>query len=269
MTQTIANWPPTATVLQEMSVAYTEVDTRGIFRVANSAACLLFDRPLEELVGHDIWELMPLDEAHRSRTEFFRLIESGETPPIVRRVLYSGRGGFCAHELHRRIMRDTAGAIIGLSCVTFDVSDAEAAHREARQAKLWLESVVEAIPQALVVTDALGFVRLVNPAAELLTGWSAHELIGKQIEQGMPILGTTSASHTPLSFRIALTETWNGDVEFLNRNREANSVWLSASPIVDKESSYTNGVVIVMRAPRSRDKSESTVGLPSVTSIKR
>jgi hypothetical protein len=74
--------------------------------------------------------------------------------------------------------------------------------------------------------------------------------VGQQIEKGMPILRATSASHKPLSFRMALQENWNGDVEVLNRERQTVSTWLSASPIVDKETGYTNGLVIVFRSPR-------------------
>jgi len=148
------------------------------------------------------------------------------------------------------MMRDSDGNPIGICCATFDVSEVEAAHYATRQAKLWLESVVDAIPQAVMVTDALGFVRYANPAAEQVIGLPARDLVGQQIEKGMPILRAASASRKPLSFRMALQENWNGDVEILNRERQTVSTWLSACPIVDKETGYTNGVVIVFRSPR-------------------
>jgi len=248
VTQQNANlWPALSRALQELPVAYTEMDNNGIVRAVNEAACHQRQMTAEQLLGHDIWEFLPRDEAIKSRAEFFDLIRSGEDPPVIRRSLYNSRGGFRTHEMHRKLMRDATGAVIGVSSVAFDISQMDAAYREARQTKLWLESVVEAIPQAVMVTDSLGFVRFANPSAQRLTGRTSQELVGQQIEKGMPILRAVSKTHKPLSFRIALDEPWNGDVELLNRQGETLSIWLSACPIIDKESSFTNGVVIVMK----------------------
>ncbi len=238
-------------MIQDLPVAYTEVDTAGIFRVVNDAACRLHKMSAEQIIGRTIWEFLPNTEAARSRTDFFHAMESGEDPPVVRRSLFSANGEFCTHELHRRMLRDSDGTAIGMCIASFDVSEAEALHQQTRRAQLWLGSVVDAIPQAVIATDALGFVRFVNPSAEQMIGWSARELIGQQIEKGLPILRSSSASLKPLSFRNALDEVWNGDVELVKRDRQTLSVWLSASPIIDKETGSTNGVVIVLPSARA------------------
>jgi len=94
--------------------------------------------------------------------------------------------------------------LAGASVTHIPYKGAQAAYQDARQTKLWLESVVDAIPQAVMVTDSLGFVRFANPSAQRLTGRSSRELVGQQIEKGMPILRAVSRTHKPLSFRIAL-----------------------------------------------------------------
>jgi PAS domain S-box-containing protein len=248
MSDTFLDWPQPSSIIQDLPVAYTEVDSKGILRVVNEAACRLHDLPAEELIGRAIWEFLPVDEAGRSRTDFFHAMESGEDLPPVRRSLLRADGEFRTHELHRRMMRDSDGTPIGMCCATFDVSEVEAAHKETKRTKLWLESVVEAIPQAIIVTDALGFVRFINPAAERLIGRSAEEVLGQQIEKGMPILRAVSVTKKPLSFRMALNEPWNGDVDIVSRQYGNITVWLSASPIVEKETGYTNGVVLVLRS---------------------
>ena len=245
-------WAQPSDIIHDLPVAYTEVDTQGILRVVNDAACRLLNMTAEEMIGHPVWEFAPSDEVDRARTDFFHTMESGEDPPITRRSLYNATGEFRTLELHRRMIRDTDGQPIGLCSATFDVTEAEAAHRETRQLKLWLESVIEAIPQAVIVTDALGFVRHANPAAEMLTGWAVHEQIGKQVEKVIPTLHVNSSSHHAPSFRMALREAWNGDVQILTRERQVISVWLSASPIIDKQTGYTNGVVIVLPSPKVR-----------------
>jgi PAS domain S-box-containing protein len=236
--------------LQNLPVSYTEVDANGIITFANRAACLQHHLSAQELIGRSVFEFVPANDRARDQEEFLLAIQSSEDPPITRRSLYSPGYGYQAHELHRRILRDTNGQAVGMSCVNFNVSEIEEAHHETRQTKLWLESALNAVPQSLIVTDALGFVRYINPSAEQLTGWPAHEMLGKQIEKGMPILRASSRQGGPLSFRITLDATWNGDVDILTRDRQTVSVWLSASPILDQQTGYTNGVIIVLGSPR-------------------
>jgi PAS domain S-box-containing protein len=243
---------PIDSVLGNLPVAYVEFDVNGIIRALNAAALRMFNSPFEELIGRQIWDFVPHDEASRNRAEFFQLLESGEDPPVIRRVLLTADGEYRTHEVHRRILRDSSGTPEGVSSVTFDVSEAEAVHREAEHDRLWLRSVVNAIPQAVIATDALGYVRLANSAAEELTGWAARELIGRQIEEALPIQRSTSASQKPLTFFDTLYETWNGDVELLDRKGQTISVWLSASPTIDKESGSTNGVVLVLPSAQAR-----------------
>jgi PAS domain S-box-containing protein len=242
---------PVAETIRHLPVAYTEIDTEGIIRVANDAACRLHEMRAEEMVGHSILEFIPADEAEHDWQEFLRVLHSAEEVEPIRRSLYTNRGGYRSHELHRRVMRNEAGSPLGIASVTVDISELEAATREVKQAKLWLEGALAAISQAVVVTDALGFVRYLNAAAERLTGWQSPDLMGRQFEKGMPILKAVSKSGKPLSFRMTLLEPWHGDVELLTRERQTVAVWLSASPIVDPESGYKNGVVIVLGTPKA------------------
>ncbi len=236
--------------ISDLPVAYTEIDANGAVTVANGAACRLHDIAAEQLIGHAIWDFVPRDEVDHDRESFLRDLASDEDLPVIRRSLLTSRGGYRTHEIHRKILRDPDGKATGIACVTFDISQMEAAHRETRQVLTWLENAMSAIPQAVIVTDALGFVRHVNHAAERLTGWSSPELIGRQFEKGMPILKAVAKNHKPLSFRMTLMEPWHGDVELMTRERQTISVWLSASPILDQETGYTNGVVIVLGSPR-------------------
>ena len=123
--------------------------------------------------------------------------------------------------------------------VSFDVTAAQFAHEETRQARQWLESVLESISEAIIVTDALGFVRTVNPAAEELLGWKAKELIGKMVD--------TSGDQKSLTHRIALERRTKGIATVLDHARRELCVEISTSPIVDKESGITAGVASVLR----------------------
>ncbi len=242
---TLFNQPFGRRIVWRLPVPYVETDLRGRLTFVNEAVCDLQGMPPEQLVGRDVWEFLPHDAVAHSRSEFACAIQSGEDPPAVRRPIFGKSGRFSNYELHRRLLRDDDDRVVGICIAFFDVGEAEQAHWETKQAQNWLESVVHAIPKAILVTDALGFVRYTNPAAEDLTGRTEVEMAGRQIERCLPILRTHCVERSSLSFRMALHELWSGTVDISNAGGETLTVQLSASPILDKENGHTSGVVIL------------------------
>jgi PAS domain S-box-containing protein len=102
----------------------------------------------------------------------------------------------------------------------------------------------------VIVTDALGFVRYANPAAEAMFGWSAQELIGRVIEKRIPLLYFCSTGKWELSFQMALQGPSMGTATVLTRDQSALQVNVSASPIIDRDKGYTVGVVSVWHTAR-------------------
>ena len=51
-------WPSPSVSLNELPVAYIEIDERGVIRYANEAAYILHEIPSEELIGREIWGLL-------------------------------------------------------------------------------------------------------------------------------------------------------------------------------------------------------------------
>lgn len=50
-----------------------------------------------------------------------------------------------------------------------------------REERKWLSTTVRCIHDGVIAVDALGRVKLINPAAERLTGWSEREALGRDI----------------------------------------------------------------------------------------
>ena len=238
--------------IHKLPVAYVEVDVAGRILQVNAEGCRMIGLPAEVLVGLEVWDFLSSEDKAKSRMDFFEAMRSGVVEPVVRRSVYRAFGAYLTHELHRRVLRDAAGVATGMGLVVIDVSDAEMAQRETMQRVEWLEGALDAIPQAVVVSDALGYVRTMNAAAERLTGWGAKELMGRQLEEGLRIVNAVSRCGRALDFCATLEQPWNGDVEMEMRDGERLAVWLSASPVVERESGYVNGVVTVLGAPRAR-----------------
>jgi two-component system, cell cycle sensor histidine kinase and response regulator CckA len=52
--------------------------------------------------------------------------------------------------------------------------------QELEKREAWLQTVLDSIADAIVVTDAAGGIQFLNPTAERLTGWTNREAIGRQ-----------------------------------------------------------------------------------------
>jgi len=56
------------------------------------------------------------------------------------------------------------------------------AEREIKEKNQWLSAVIKGIGDAVIATDPLGLVKLMNPIAEALTGWKQEDASGKPLK---------------------------------------------------------------------------------------
>jgi PAS domain S-box-containing protein len=257
MNETIENLPaaPEAAALElaasdafdELPLPYLELDTLGVVTRANRATLALYPKDQGEIVGRPAWELMAIDEKESSSETYRLLMESGGDPPVVRRTIYVRSGEFRSFELHRNYIRDAGGKPAGMRLIGIDVTESLRALEEAQRMRNWLQSAMESVAEAVILTDSLGFIRSLNPALEELLGWQARDMIGKVVEKTMPVVSFTPIGTNRLCFTMGLQERTRGIATVLHRDGHALRVEISTAPIIDKESGYTNGVIAVIR----------------------
>lgn len=235
--------------IDQLPIAYFEMNARGVITCANLSACRIFQRPREEMVGKTPWEFMAPEDIEISQEAFFDLMRTGEEPTAIRRTLITQTGDFRTYELHRTVILDAEGHRAGLRYAAIDITEARIEHERAHRARMWLESVLASVGEAVIVTDALGFIRYVNPATVELSGWEAEEMVGKAVEKCLPVLSYASSSgdRTPLNFRMTVEKKWKGVVTVLDHGRNELKLEISTSPILDRERGYTIGVVSILR----------------------
>ena len=233
--------------LDELPLAYVELDDHGMITRANRLTRAQHSEDSGKLIGKMAWELMPTDEQEQSCAAFVTAMVTGEDPPVARRSIYTNSGAFRVYDIYRNVIHDAEGRSIGMRAVSVDVTETHKAQEAAEHARQWLESVMAALSAAVVVTDSLGFIRFVNPAAETLLGWKSEDLVGKLVEKAMPILSYVSDDHAHPGFTMALEESVRGVATLLDRERRELLVEIGSSPIVDNSSGYTEGVVSVLR----------------------
>lgn len=81
---------------------------------------------------------------------------------------------------------DDTGKSVFMTGVNFDVTELELARRQEAEKQQQFEALLESAPDALVITDADGFITLVNRRALELFGYRPGEMIGESVEILMP-----------------------------------------------------------------------------------
>ncbi len=115
-----------------------------------------------------------------------------------------------------------------------------------RESERWLATTLRSIGDAVIAADERGRVKLINPAAESLTGWPQDEALGRDLDEVFQLAdeatgrrvepSTGSAPHT--------TAARQSDVLLLSRDGRSTPVETSASVITDEKGGFRGSVLI-------------------------
>jgi PAS domain S-box-containing protein len=225
--------------------------TRGESLRANRAALALHHPEQGDLIGSSGWDMLAIDEKDRSSAAFLSLMASGEQPPVICRSIFDRSGRFRTYEIYRSMIRKSGAKPAGVRMIFMDVTERKNALEEARRTCQWLESAMQSVVDAVILTDALGVIRSVNPAAERLSGWSANELMGMAIDEVLPIEARPCGGQAVLSLQVMLELPCSGMATLITRERQQIKVETSTSPILDKNNGSVSGVAAILRRVES------------------
>lgn len=121
-------------------------------------------------------------------------------------------------------------------------SSSEALRQSMQNLRL-IERVIHASMEGVVVTDSTGAIQSVNPAFTAITGYEAHEVIGKN-----PNILSSGRHDRPFYDRMwsALNRTgeWQGEIWNRTKSGEVYPEWLSITAIMDAEGRVTQYAAI-------------------------
>ena len=126
----------------------------------------------------------------------------------------------------------------------------------------WLFTTLQSIGDAVIATDAAGFIVFMNTVAVQLTGWSAEDAQGRDCHEVFCIINesTRKLSESPVDkvMRDGHIAGLANHTILIAKDKTEHSIDDSGSPIRDSEGKLT-GVVLIFRDITKRRKAELTI----------
>lgn len=144
--------------------------------------------------------------------------------------------------------RDAQGNPVKLIGVLCDITERKNADEEIRQNREWLQVTLTSIGDGVIAADTACRVSFLNAAAANLTGWTLEEVLGRPVQQVLPVLDEQSGQPAEDITARVLKEkrvVLMGDhITLAARDGRQIPIEDSAAPILDAQGN-TTGVVLV------------------------
>ncbi|WP_254070232.1 PAS domain S-box protein [Acidisphaera sp. L21] len=158
---------------------------QGIVTDWNRGAEIIFGYSAAEMVGHPISNLLPPGRQDEAGAILAR-IERGERVEHFETQRRRKDGAIIDISLTVSCVWDNAGRLLGLSKIARDITATKLAYAALAEREAHLQSVLDTVPDAMVVIDSLGIMQSFSATAERLFGYSSDEATGQNVSILMP-----------------------------------------------------------------------------------
>ena len=162
-------------------------DGGGAIRSVNKATERIFGYTAGELVGQNVKMLMPPPYAGEHDGYLTHYLNSGDKKIIGtgRDVLGRRKDGSVFPMYLAVGEAEVAGEKIFVGIIR-DISDRKAVEAALREGQLRLRSMLDTVPDGVIVIDERGTIQSFSPAAERLFGYAGGEVVGHNVSMLMP-----------------------------------------------------------------------------------
>jgi two-component system sensor kinase FixL len=157
----------------------------GVVISWNKAAAGMFGFTADEIVGQPITAIIPPERLDEEALILDR-VRRGERLVHFETERRRKDGTIVPVTLTISPIRDDAGRVIGVSKIARDLSEAHRAHLVSGRREALLSSILETVPDALVVIDDRALIQSFSTAAERLFGFTAAEVLNRNVSMLMP-----------------------------------------------------------------------------------
>ena len=151
----------------------------------NAGASGIFGHSADEMIGQSIFQIVP-PELLEEQKQILKRLSRGERLRRFETVRLAKDGRRVDVSLTVSPLFDKSGHIVGASKIARDITEPKSADRALREGAARLRALIETAVDGVIVIDAHCVIHVFNPACEKLFGYSADEVMGKNVKVLMP-----------------------------------------------------------------------------------
>lgn len=225
-----------------------KIDMQGRFQFVSPSYCKVFGKTEAELIGNSFMPLVHEEDQQKTA----EAMEALNYPPhecyLEQRAKTTDGWRWLAWA--DKAIVDETGEVVSIVGVGRDISAQKALEgallKEREKALVTLHSIGDAV----ITTDEKGVVDILNPIAEVLTGWAASEVAGQPLKDFFHIIDEETRKPIQDPVERCLSEgkivSLKGQPILVNRSFDEFAIEVSAAPI-SMGSDEVLGVVLVFK----------------------
>jgi len=158
------------TMAEETNCAIIGINLLNEIVICNLSAAKLLELSIPEILGKDLWQLMPDDSLPQIRDS--KSIEFNKLSPFGNRMIIASRLPY----------QDDQGRVIGAVAFIREMTEYKKLSDKVntlQEGRILLTAIINSTQDAISVVDENGLGILINPAYTRLTGLTAEDVIGK------------------------------------------------------------------------------------------
>jgi PAS domain S-box-containing protein len=216
-------------MVENSADAIISVDSQGLIETFNRGGEQMLGYRREEVIGQPIESLYVNPQERRIATAL--LDETGSVQNYATRL--KSKDGQVRHILLTLSrLRDAEGQNIGTIGISKDISQEKKLQDELRQAKEYLEGMVENSADIIITVSPEGFIQTFNRGAEEALGYPRREAIGRPIEE---LYADPRDRHRIADMLRRAGHVTNHETALLTKDGEVRNVLLTLSHLRDPE----------------------------------
>ena len=159
-------------------------DTEGRFILINRQLESLFNKPKEEILGKNDYDLFPKEMADTFHANDRRVIEAGE--PLEFEEIAAHDDGVHTYISIKFPLKDHTGVPYAVCGISTDISDRKRAEEARRESEEQLQAILDNSPAVIYLVDAHNRHLLINHGYENLVSLTNEQIMGKSIYDVWP-----------------------------------------------------------------------------------
>jgi two-component system, LuxR family, sensor kinase FixL len=174
-----------AAIVESSDDAIIGKDLTGTILTWNGGAERLYGYTAQEMIGRSIATLLPdgqLDEL----ADVLARVSAGQRVEHFDTVRRAKDGHLVDVSLTVSPIKDACGTVVGASAIARDITARKSTEAALRTSEATWRSVVDSAVDGIIVIDAAGRIEFINRAAERLFGYTASEVVGRNVTVLMP-----------------------------------------------------------------------------------